>query len=74
MIVCALEGAMLVARPYGGVERFQSAAEQLITGLTARITAVKFSRSPQLNLRSVIERHVEPLLDRPFPLQCGFEE
>jgi TetR/AcrR family transcriptional repressor of nem operon len=35
MIVAALEGAMLVARPYGKVERFQSAADQLLAGLKA---------------------------------------
>jgi len=32
-IVCGLEGAMLLARPYGRVERFESAAAQLIAGL-----------------------------------------
>jgi TetR/AcrR family transcriptional repressor of nem operon len=36
MIVGGLEGAMLVARPYGDVARFQSAAEQLLAGLAAR--------------------------------------
>ena len=36
MLVCGLEGAMLVSRPYGGVSRFQSAAEQLIAGLTPK--------------------------------------
>ena len=30
MIVCGLEGAMLVARPYGDVARFQSAADCLM--------------------------------------------
>jgi TetR/AcrR family transcriptional repressor of nem operon len=33
MIVCGLEGAMLVARPYGDVARFQSAAHCLIASL-----------------------------------------
>ena len=28
----ALEGAMLVARPYGDVERFEVAAERLLAG------------------------------------------
>jgi TetR/AcrR family transcriptional repressor of nem operon len=32
LIVSALEGAMLVARPYGGVERFEAAAERLLAG------------------------------------------
>ena len=30
LIVSALEGAMLVARPYGDVERFETAAERLL--------------------------------------------
>ncbi len=38
MIVCGLEGAMLVARPYGDVNRFESAADQLIASLTAKAT------------------------------------
>jgi len=32
LIVSALEGAMLVARPYGDVERFDAAAERLLAG------------------------------------------
>jgi TetR/AcrR family transcriptional regulator, transcriptional repressor for nem operon len=32
LIVSALEGAMLVARPYGDSERFDAAAEQLLAG------------------------------------------
>jgi TetR/AcrR family transcriptional repressor of nem operon len=34
LIVSALEGAMLVARPYGDVERFELAAERLLTGFS----------------------------------------
>jgi TetR/AcrR family transcriptional regulator, transcriptional repressor for nem operon len=34
MIISALEGAMLVARPYGDVARFDAAADQLLAGLT----------------------------------------
>jgi TetR/AcrR family transcriptional repressor of nem operon len=34
MIVSALEGAMLVARPYGNPERFQAAAQRLLATLT----------------------------------------
>ena len=34
MIVGGLEGAMLVARPYGDVARFQAAAASLLAGLT----------------------------------------
>jgi TetR/AcrR family transcriptional repressor of nem operon len=32
LIVSALEGAMLVARPYGDVERFEAAASRLLAG------------------------------------------
>lgn len=35
-IVCGLEGAMLVARPYGEVERFETAATRLLAGLAQR--------------------------------------
>ena len=42
MIIGSLEGAMLVARPYGDVSRFQAAAANLLAGLTrpAESTAV----------------------------------
>jgi TetR/AcrR family transcriptional repressor of nem operon len=33
-IVAALEGAMLIARPYGDVARFQATATRLLAGLT----------------------------------------
>ena len=33
-ILSTLEGAMLVARPYGDLARFNAAAGQLLTGLT----------------------------------------
>ncbi len=36
MIISALEGAMLVARPYGDVERFQTAANRLFANLASR--------------------------------------
>ena len=40
LIISALEGAMLVARPYGDVSRFQEAARALLAGLAgARATA-----------------------------------
>ena len=32
-IIGGLEGAMLVARPYGAVDRFETAAAQLLAGL-----------------------------------------
>jgi TetR/AcrR family transcriptional repressor of nem operon len=34
MIISALEGAMLVARPYGDVARFQATASRLLAGLS----------------------------------------
>ncbi len=34
MIVGGLEGAMLIARPYGDIDRFQTAAANLLAGLT----------------------------------------
>jgi hypothetical protein len=34
MIIGSLEGAMLVARPYGDVPRFQAAVASLLAGLT----------------------------------------
>ncbi len=34
-ILSTLEGAMLVARPYGDLARFDAAARQLMAGLTA---------------------------------------
>jgi len=33
MIVSGLEGAMLVARPFGDIRRFQAVADQLLAGL-----------------------------------------
>jgi TetR/AcrR family transcriptional repressor of nem operon len=38
MIVSGLEGAMLVARPYGDISRFQAAAERVLSGLAPRPT------------------------------------
>ena len=35
LVVSALEGAMLTARPHGGVERFQAAATALLSSLAA---------------------------------------
>jgi TetR/AcrR family transcriptional repressor of nem operon len=35
LIVSALEGAMLVARPYGDVERFETAAERLLAAFVS---------------------------------------
>lgn len=34
MIISSLEGAMLVSRPYGDVERFESTADELLASLT----------------------------------------
>jgi TetR/AcrR family transcriptional regulator, transcriptional repressor for nem operon len=41
MIVSSLEGAMLVARPYGDNGRFQSAATQLIASLAGPVAVAK---------------------------------
>ena len=35
-ILSALEGAMLIARPYDDLERFQADARRLLTGILAR--------------------------------------
>ena len=35
MIVSSLEGAMLVARPFGDIKRLESAARYLLNGLTS---------------------------------------
>ena len=39
MIVYSLEGGMLVARPQGGTDRFQSAAKQMIASLAREATS-----------------------------------
>jgi TetR/AcrR family transcriptional repressor of nem operon len=45
MIVASLEGAMLVARPYGEITRFQAAAATLLAGLTPAAGEPALSRS-----------------------------
>jgi len=45
-IIGALEGAMLVARPYGDVARFQAAATQLLTGLAPQPSPRASASSP----------------------------
>jgi len=40
MLISALEGAMLLARPYGDVARFQTAADSLLAGLSAPAAGV----------------------------------
>ena len=42
MIIGSLEGAMLVARPYGDVGRFQAAAASLLAGLTRPAASTAF--------------------------------
>lgn len=39
-IVSGLEGAMLIARPYGAIERFETAAAQLLAGLAGTEIAI----------------------------------
>jgi TetR/AcrR family transcriptional regulator, transcriptional repressor for nem operon len=43
-IVGALEGALLVARPYGDVERFERSAERLMTGLVEDASRVRLAQ------------------------------
>jgi TetR/AcrR family transcriptional regulator, transcriptional repressor for nem operon len=40
MVVASLEGAMLIARPYGDIVRFQAAAANLLSGLRAAAPAL----------------------------------
>lgn len=40
-IVSGLEGAMLVARPYGALERFETAAAQLLASLTGTLAGTE---------------------------------
>lgn len=46
MIVSGLEGAMLVARPYGDIARFQSAAANLLAGLAPADGPALAGRAP----------------------------
>lgn len=39
VIVSGLEGAMLMSRPYGDVQRFQTAAEGILAGVTRPVGA-----------------------------------
>jgi hypothetical protein len=45
MIVSALEGAMLVSRPYADITRFQTTAERLFAGLTSSSSPTELARS-----------------------------
>jgi TetR/AcrR family transcriptional regulator, transcriptional repressor for nem operon len=46
MIVASLEGAMLVARPFGDIARFQAAAANLLAGLTPAGDRVLVAQAP----------------------------
>jgi TetR/AcrR family transcriptional repressor of nem operon len=46
MVLSGLEGAMLIARPYSDVARFQSAAANLLAGLTAPDSPALVSPAP----------------------------
>jgi TetR/AcrR family transcriptional repressor of nem operon len=46
MIIAGLEGAMLVARPYGDVARFQAAAANLIAGLAPSADGAALASPP----------------------------
>jgi TetR/AcrR family transcriptional repressor of nem operon len=45
MIVSALEGAMLVSRPYADITRFQATAERLFASLTSSSSPTELTRS-----------------------------
>ena len=45
LIVSALEGAMLVARPYGELDRFKSAVTGLFSSLAASAAPVRGRRA-----------------------------
>ena len=47
MLISGLEGAMLVARPYGDLKRFQSAARRLLASLAAPAPALGLMRPRQ---------------------------
>jgi hypothetical protein len=44
-IVSGLEGALLIARPYGDVARFQAAATRLLTSLASTVSRRRASAS-----------------------------
>jgi TetR/AcrR family transcriptional repressor of nem operon len=53
MIVSGLEGAMLVARPFGDLTRFQDTAHRLLTGLKSTSRAAK-SQSSSRGVAAVV--------------------
>jgi TetR/AcrR family transcriptional repressor of nem operon len=52
MIVGGLEGAMLVARPYGDIARFQAAAANLLAGLAPAADGHDGSAQPNTTVRA----------------------
>jgi len=55
MIVSALEGAMLVARPFGDIARFQNAASHLLAGLQSTPARAARSRSGSKAAAAVVD-------------------
>jgi len=51
MIIAGLEGAMLVARPYGDVARFQAAAANLMAGLAPSADGAALASPPPATAR-----------------------
>lgn len=49
LIISGLEGAMLVARPYGDIARFQAAARRLLAGLAPAADAADTADTPDAN-------------------------
>ncbi len=66
MIVGGLEGAMLVARPYGDIARFQAAAANLLSGLT-RDTAGP-ARQPRPGMILVAAEALRAATSRRIPV------
>ena len=52
-IVSSLEGAMLVARPYGDLERFKTAAARLLASLAEPVSGWAAARCPPLAKHTV---------------------
>jgi TetR/AcrR family transcriptional repressor of nem operon len=67
MVVGALEGAMLLARPYGDSARFEAAAAQLLDGLTAAAPAGRRAGSGARRPGTATARAAPSRAARPAP-------
>jgi TetR/AcrR family transcriptional repressor of nem operon len=61
VIVCGLEGAMLLARSYGDVSRFESAAHQLLDGFSVSLDAQAASTQPSVSSYGTAEPSPLPI-------------